>query len=67
MPLRIDTLRDDKKELPEHFLGEIYKWALECEYLKTISLLLHTLTLRLLMPHIYIYIYIYIYIWRTYS
>jgi hypothetical protein len=37
MSLRIDTLRDDKKELPEHFLGEIYKWALECKYPKTIT------------------------------
>ncbi|PNF14497.1 putative cytochrome P450 49a1 [Cryptotermes secundus] len=26
---RIDMLRDDKQELPEHFLSEIYKWALE--------------------------------------
>jgi hypothetical protein len=31
MSLRIDTLRDEKKELPEDFLGEIYKWALECK------------------------------------
>lgn len=26
---RIDMLRDDKQELPEDFLSEIYKWALE--------------------------------------
>jgi hypothetical protein len=29
---RIHTLRDEKQELPEDFLGEIYKWALECKY-----------------------------------
>jgi hypothetical protein len=29
--LRIDFLRDEKQELPEDFLGEIYKWTLECE------------------------------------
>lgn len=23
---------DQKQELPGHFLSEIYKWALECEY-----------------------------------
>jgi hypothetical protein len=28
---RIHMLRDEKQELPEDFLSEIYKWALECK------------------------------------
>lgn len=25
-------MRDGNQELPGNFLGELYKWALECEY-----------------------------------
>lgn len=27
---RMENLLDDKRELPKDFLGELYKWALEC-------------------------------------
>lgn len=28
---RIHEMRDDNNELPQDFLKELYKWALECE------------------------------------
>lgn len=28
----MEAMRDENQELPENFLSEIYKWALECEF-----------------------------------
>ncbi|PSN42871.1 putative cytochrome P450 49a1 [Blattella germanica] len=39
---RIELLKDEKKELPENFLGEIYKWALEYSETHRIIKSIHT-------------------------
>lgn len=30
---RVNEMRDANNELPDDFLHELYKWALECKYL----------------------------------